>query len=174
MGKHSKEKENKKNRATEKVTEKENKKSRVKEKHSKKIVIWIIVIIILGTIGTLVFLNREHIKNKLEDILATNLEQEQQVLTLKSLSEPNKTIKYKFKDDYLNTIEIQEQFEDEKQFEMKKNSYEESSNINIVKINEKDKVITIQKKDLGTDSGLSYNQIYDKYLVQMIGEYEQI
>lgn len=176
MAKHFEEKENKKSKPIDQ-NNKKNEKNKSIEKNKKKTAIWIIIssiIIILAIAGTLLFLNYGHIKNNNEDMTTTGEMQNQKVLELKSLSEPNKTIKYKFEEDLLKTVETKEQFEDEQQFEMKRRNYEENLNINIVKIDEKNKILITQKKDLGTDNNLSYEQIYDKYLIQMIGRYEQI
>ena len=45
-------------------------------------------------------------------------------------------------------------------------------NIEIINIDEEQLSIRIEKKDLGTDAEMSYEQIYDKYLVQIIDAYQ--
>ena len=65
-----------------------------------------------------------------------------------------------------------EQFEDKERFLEKKQNYDIADNILIINMNEQELSIETERKDLGSDIGMSYNQIYNKYLVEMIGIYE--
>lgn len=95
-------------------------------------------------------------------------------LVIKSNSEYNKIIEYIFEKDVLKTVKIYEQFEKREEFDQKKNNYEITDSIEIININEKELSIEIEKKDLGSETGKTYEEIYDKYLVQIIGAYQVI
>lgn len=95
-------------------------------------------------------------------------------LVIKSNSEYNKIIEYIFEKDVLKTVKIYEQFEKREEFDQKKNNYEITDSIEIININEKELSIEIEKKDLGSETGKTYEEIYDKYLVQIIGAYQII
>ena len=64
--------------------------------------------------------------------------------------------------------------EKKEEFDQKKNNYEITDSIEIININEKELSIEIEKKDLGSETGKTYEEIYDKYLVQIIGAYQII
>lgn len=95
-------------------------------------------------------------------------------LVIKSNSEYNKIIEYIFEKDVLKTVKIYEQLEKKEEFDQKKNNYEMTDSIEIININEKELSIEIEKKDLGSETGKTYEEIYDKYLVQIIGAYQII
>ena len=95
-------------------------------------------------------------------------------LVIKSNSEYNKIIEYIFEKDVLKTVKIYEQFEKREEFDQKKNNYEITDSIEIININEKELSIEIEKKELGSETGKTYEEIYDKYLVQIIGAYQII
>lgn len=95
-------------------------------------------------------------------------------LVIKSNSEYNKIIEYIFEKDVLKTVKIYEQFEKREEFDQKKNNYEITDSIEIINTNEKELSIEIEKKDLGSETGKTYEEIYDKYLVQIIGAYQVI
>ena len=99
---------------------------------------------------------------------------EGQKLVIKSNSDYNKIIEYTFKNNVLKTVRIYEQFETKETFEPKKQNYEMIENIKIININEQELSIEIEKKDFGSDTGKTYEEIYDKYLVQIIGAYQII
>lgn len=95
-------------------------------------------------------------------------------LVIKSNSEYNKIIEYIFEKDVLKTVKIYEQLEKKEEFDQKKNNYEMTDSIEIINTNEKELSIEIEKKDLGSETGKTYEEIYDKYLVQIIGAYQII
>lgn len=95
-------------------------------------------------------------------------------LVIKSNSEYNKIIEYIFENDVLKTVKMYEQFEEKEEFEQKKNNYKMADSIEIININEKELSIEIEKKDFGSDTGKTYGEIYDKYLIQIIGAYHII
>lgn len=99
---------------------------------------------------------------------------EGQKLVVKSNSEYNRIVEYTFENNVLKTVKMYEQFETKEAYEAKKKNYEIVDNIIVINTNEQELSIEIEKKDFGSDTGKSYEQIYDKYLVQIIGAYQII
>lgn len=99
---------------------------------------------------------------------------EGQKLVIKSNSEYNRIVEYIFENNILKTVKMYEQFETKEAFQAKKENYELLEDIIIINKNEQELSIEIEKKDFGSDTGKTYEEIYDKYLVQIIGAYEMI
>lgn len=95
-------------------------------------------------------------------------------LVFKSTSAYNKIMEYTFENNVLKAVKIYEQFENEDDFKNLKEQYESKETIKVININENEKSIEIEKLDFGSDKDKSYKEIYDKYLVQIIGAYQQI
>ena len=151
MAKHSKEK----------ITNKSN---------NRALIIFAIFIILLlvGIIEVSIIRNEKTSRfNSIKD--STTIEDER--LVFKSRSEHNRIIEYIFKNNILETVKIYQQFENSEDLEKEKEKYLNNSNITILNINEEERSIEIQKNDFGSDTGKSYEEIYDKYLVQIIGAY---
>lgn len=151
MAKHSKEK----------ITNKSN---------NRALIIFAIFIILLlvGIIEVSIIRNEKTSRfNSIKD--STTIEDER--LAFKSRSEHNRIIEYIFKNNILETVKIYQQFENNEDLEKEKEKYLNNSNITILNINEEERSIEIQKNDFGSDTGKSYEEIYDKYLVQIIGAY---
>ena len=151
MAKHSKEK----------ITNKSN---------NRELIIFAIFIILLlvGIIEVSIIRNEKTSRfNSIKD--STTIEDER--LVFKSTSEHNRIIEYIFKNNILETVKIYQQFENNEDLEKEKEKYLNNSNITILNINEEERAIEIQKNDFGSDTGKSYEEIYDKYLVQIIGAY---
>ena len=149
MAKHSKEK----------ITNKSN---------NRALIIFAIFIILLlvGIIEVSIIRNEKTSRfNSIKD--STTIEDER--LAFKSRSEHNRIIEYIFKNNILETVKIYQQFENNEDLEKEK--YLNNSNITILNIDEEERSIEIQKNDFGSDTGKSYEEIYDKYLVQIIGAY---
>ncbi len=166
-------------------------------KHSKQVkkrkvklniryLVIIIIIAILIVTGIYIYRNKDSIKNiifkennkpnntsKLSDSIINDVSIENECLVIKSLTDYNKIIEYKFENNNLKTVIIYEQFEEKQQYENKKKNYEEQENIVIKEANEQNLSIEIEKRDFGSDKDLTYEQIQDKYLVQIIGAYEK-
>lgn len=166
-------------------------------KHSKQVkkrkvklniryLVVIIIIAILIVTGVYIYRNKDSIKNiifkennktnntsKLSDSIINDVSIENECLVIKSLTDYNKIIEYKFENNNLKTVIIYEQFEEKQQYENKKKNYEEQENIVIKEANEQNLSIEIEKRDFGSDKDLTYEQIQDKYLVQIIGAYEK-
>jgi len=178
MGKHSKEK----------IKEKKEKKQKQDSKKKYNIVryiIWGIVIALLVVTGIYVYQNFNKFRNivpqensnvdkEYKDSIKNSTTVENEILVIKSLFEYNKIIQYTFEEDTLKTVIIYQQFEEQEKFKNKKASYEKQDNIIIKNIDEKELSIEIEKTEFGTDTELSYEELCDKYLVQMIGAYEKI
>ena len=151
MAKHSKEK----------ITNKSN---------NRELIIFAIFIILLlvGIIEVSIIRNEKTSRfNSIKD--STTIEDER--LVFKSTLEHNRIIEYIFKNNILETVKIYQQFENNEDLEKEKEKYLNNSNITILNINEEERSIEIQKNDFGSDTGKSYEEIYDKYLVQIIGAY---
>lgn len=166
-------------------------------KHSKQVkkrkvelniryLVVIIIIAILIVTGIYIYRNKDSIKNiifkednksdntsKLSDSIINDVSIENECLVIKSLTDYNKIIEYKFENNSLKTVIIYEQFEEKQQYENKKKNYEEQKDIVIKEANEQNLSIEIEKRDFGSDKDLTYEQIQDKYLVQIIGAYEK-
>lgn len=151
MAKHSKEK----------ITNKSN---------NRELIIFAIFIILLlvGIIEVSIIRNEKTSRfNSIKD--STTIEDER--LVFKSTLEHNRIIECIFKNNILETVKIYQQFENSEDLEKEKEKYLNNSNITILNINEEERAIEIQKNDFGSDTGKSYEEIYDKYLVQIIGAY---
>lgn len=140
----------------------------------------ILVIFVLIIVGLIVW-KMPHNFITISNKNATNYESiksdstiEGEKLVFKSTSAYNKIMEYTFENNKLETVKIYEQFENEEDFKNLKEQYENKEAIKILNINEKEKSIEIEKLDFGSDKDKSYEEIYDKYLVQIIGAYEQI
>lgn len=176
MGKHSKEK----------VKEKKDKKQDSKKKYKIiRYIIWCVVIALLVATAIYVYQNFNKFRNvvpqenssvdkEYEDSIKDSTTVENEILVIKSLFEYNKIIQYTFEEDTLKTVIIYQQFEEQEKFENKKASYEKQNNIIMKNIDEKELSIEIEKTEFGMDTELSYEELCDKYLVQMIGAYEKI
>lgn len=145
-----------------------------------------IIIVALIVVGIYAYINKDSIKNiifkensklnntsKTSDSIINDVSIENECLVIKSLTDYNKIVEYKFENNSLKTVIIYEQFEEKQQYENKKKNYEEQENIVIKEANEQNLSIEIEKRDFGSDKDLTYEQIQDKYLVQIIGAYEK-
>lgn len=154
--------------------EKHSEEKQEKKINLKKELIAVLVIITL-VFGVNFILSYKNAKEQQKDTgIKTSKTIEGEKLVIKSTSEYNRIIEYNFENNVLKTVKMYEQFEDKDKFEEKKNNYEKVDNIEIINTNEKKLSIEIEKKDFGSDTGMSYEQIYDKYLVQIIGAYQMI
>lgn len=127
-----------------------------------------IILLLVGIIEVSIIRNEKTSRfNSIKD--STTIEDER--LVFKSTSEHNRIIEYIFKNNILETVKIYQQFENNEDLEKEKEKYLNNSNITILNINEEERSIEIQKNDFGSDTGKSYEEIYDKYLVQIIGAY---
>ncbi|MGN1310923.1 MAG: hypothetical protein ACI4VP_04410 [Clostridia bacterium] len=154
--------------------EKHSEEKQEKKINLKKELIAVLVIILLVFGINLVLSHRNVEEQQKNTGIKTSKTIEGEKLVIKSTSEYNRIIEYNFENNVLKTVKMYEQFEDKDKFEEKKNNYEKVDNIEIINTNEKKLSIEIEKKDFGSDTGMSYEQIYDKYLVQIIGAYQII
>jgi len=149
--------------------EKEKKKINLKK---ELIAIFIITILIIGINFLLSHRGVIENNNAFESETSKTIEGEK--LVIKSNSEYNKVIEYTFENNVVRQVVIYEQFEEEEKFEKTKATYDLIDEIEVISVNNEQLSLKIEKKDFGSDTGMSYEQIYDKYLVQIIGAYEII
>lgn len=163
MGKHSKVKENKKIKI-----------------HKSKVLIILFIIIAFILIS---FIFKEPIKNLIlkiqlkdewKETAQTNEKNSNKQLTLKSILDYNRIITFEFDNNILQTIIVYEQYKEKEEFLEKKKDVEIMQNIEVLNINENELSIEIKKNDLGEDKNKSYEEIYDKYINQLIGMYKII
>lgn len=153
--------------------EKEKKKINLKK---ELIAILIIIALVFGINFILSYRNIKTEKQQKENItsIIDSKTIEGEKLVIKSNSEYNRVVEYTFENNTLKTVKMYEKFEEKEKFEQTKKTYEVLKSIEIINVNEQELSIEIEKNDFGTDTGLTYEQIYDKYLVQIIGAYQVI
>ena len=100
--------------------------------------------------------------------------EEGKILIIKDKTAFNKIIEFEFEDNIVKRINIYEEFEDQNTYEIAKQSYNYLKSVNILKESDKELYIFVEKNDFGTDTNLTYEEIYDKYLVQIIDAYELV
>ncbi len=154
-------------------------KNKEKRINIKKI-IFLIVILLFFILG--LWKNRITIKERIkQDFSKTNEEvkiedettKENERLVLKSKYEKNKEreIIYTFKDNVLNEINIIEKYTSREDYDKEKEGYSKNKNIELIKNDDEKMMIYYKKSKLKDDEGLSYEQIYKKYM-GIIGAYE--
>ena len=111
--------------------------------------------------------------NKYQSIL-TDISIENEKLVLQSLSNNNTIIEYQFKENLVEKIIVYEKFEKKEEFYKKKEIYSQIESIKLLYIDEKNMSIEFEKNDKGTDANLSYQEVYDKYLIRIVGGYKLI
>lgn len=149
-----------------------NKNSIGHKKSTIKIIGFIVAIfLVICCIYKINFIKNTSKNTKEIRVQATSKEGE--VLVLKSIYEKNKIIKYTFLDNKTSNVEVYQQFEDKEQFLKKRDNYKNRQDINLITIDEENMIIIYNKKEFGTDTDLSYYEIYDKYM-KIVGAYEKI
>lgn len=167
MGKHNKENE--------------------KRKYIKPIIILVAIIVIVGLLAFFAIKYRKNIKsfiaNLKEQKNTTNLtfqtikndtSIEHEKLVLKSTSEYNTIIEYVFEDNKAKTVKVYQEFEQQEEFNKKKENYEKQDDYKILYVNEEANSIEFERKDLGTEKELTYEELSDKYLVKILGAYNKL
>lgn len=165
---------------------KKSKHMRDSEKKSyKKIIVFLISIIIIFLFVLCkdsIFIKnidtnpKEDIIEKEEPVsIDEDITLENEKLVLKSNYEENKKrqIIYSFKENKLNEVKILETYTNEESYTNEKEKYSKRADIEIIKIDDEQFQIHYKKLNLGSDEGLSYEQIYQKYM-GIIGAYEVI
>lgn len=140
----------------------------------KMLIIIAICIIVITLIGLAVYILKN--PNILESNISTeNLKTiENEKLVLKSNSDYNKIIEFIFEDNKVKTLRIYEQFEEMQEYEEARDAYNASENFEVIKTDEPKLWIEIERKELGEEKDMSYDQVYDKYLVEFIDLYTLI
>lgn len=147
--------------------------SEEKKKSNKKIII-VLCIIICALITGFLIKNKNWFSAKSNTSIENIKTIENERLVLKNNSDYNKIIEFDFEDNKVKTIKIYEQFEEKEKYEEKKDTYKIAQDINLIEANDKKLSIEIERKNLGSDEGLSYEQVYDKYINQLIDIYTVI
>lgn len=150
------------------------KKEGEEEINLKMIIIIAICIIVIALIGLAVYILKN--PNILESNISTeNLKTiENEKLVLKSNSDYNKIIEFIFEDNKVKTLRIYEQFEEMQEYEEARDAYNASENFEVIKTDDQKLWIEIERKELGEEKDMSYDQVYDKYLVEFIDLYTLI
>lgn len=140
----------------------------------KMLIIIAICIIVITLIGLAVYILKN--PNILESNISTeNLKTiENEKLVLKSNSDYNKIIEFIFEDNKVKTLRIYEQFEEMQEYEEARDAYNASENFEVIKTDAQKLWIEIERKELGEEKDMSYDQVYDKYLVEFIDLYTLI
>lgn len=140
----------------------------------KMLIIIAICIIVIALIGLAVYILKN--PNILESNISTeNLKTiENEKLVLKSNSDYNKIIEFIFEDNKVKTLRIYEQFEEMQEYEEARDAYNASENFEVIKTDAPKLWIEIERKELGEEKDMSYDQVYDKYLVEFIDLYTLI
>ena len=138
------------------------------------LIIIAICIIVIALIGLAVYILKN--PNILESNISTeNLKTiENEKLVLKSNSDYNKIIEFIFEDNNVKTLRIYEQFEEMQEYEEARDAYNASENFEVIKTDDQKLWIEIERKELGEEKDMSYDQVYDKYLVEFIDLYTLI
>lgn len=142
-----------------------------KREINKKSLIIICIIIILIVVSILIIQNKDIFRIQKDKSIKNSKTVEGEKLVLRSKLDYNRIIEYTFENNILKTIKIYEQYEDYEKYEEKKKTYNLIEDINLLKADDKNLSIEIEKKKLGEDEGLSYEEIYNKYLNQLIDIY---
>lgn len=140
----------------------------------KNIVMVLMLIVVMIIIGY--FFKKLDFKQLLNEYEQENISketEEEKKLVLKSSYKKNKIIEYIFINDKVSKVEIYEQFENIEQFNNTIESYQNRNDMEVIFGDENDMSIKYEKKDLGTDSGLSYDEIYNKYM-KIVGAYQVV
>lgn len=157
----------------------------MKGKHSKKeqktkfiklIYLILIFLFLVFAIGcNFFFVEREgkEINSNLD--VSNQITVENEKLVLKSNFEQNreKKIIYTFKNDILSEVRVLEIYVSEDEYDNQKEATNKKTGIEIIEANNNERMIYYRKLNFGTDEGLSYQEIYNKYM-GIIGAYEII
>ena len=150
-----------------------------KTEKNKKIlkILIILIILVLVCIGIYFIIRNKDLiikNNSIGNYTVKTKTIENEKLVLKSNADYNRYIEFIFENKVISKLRIYEQFENKDEYEEKKSEYEAQDIFKIIYKNDKKQILEIQKLDLGTDEGLTYEEIYDKYINQIIGSYEVV
>lgn len=146
-----------------------------KESKLKILLVFIVLVIIVGIIVGAIFA-KPYVEDGVYEL--TSIENaitiEGEKLVFKSTMEDKRIVQYTFNDGVACDIKIHEAFNDEAKFEQAKLRYGDESKYKILFIDEENLRLEVGMLDLGVDKGLTYEQVAEKYLVQIVGAYEII
>lgn len=134
----------------------------------------LIIVLVFGINFALSYIKTQKEDNTKTAGIETSKTIANQKLVMKNNSEYNRIIEYTFENNIVRTIKIYEQFENKEDYESKKETYKLMQNVNIVKTDDETLSIEIEKKELGSDEGLTYEEIYERYINKLIDIYTVI
>lgn len=150
-----------------------------RKKNNKNFKLIFLLLLMIAVILLIGDKNFKQIPEKNDDIIFSEIDNhktiEKEKLVLQSNYEENrvKKIIYIFKENILNEVIVFEKYNDMNEYSMKKENYYNRTDINVTEINDKDLYIYYKKLELRSDEGLSYDEIYSKYM-GIIGAYQII
>ena len=147
-----------------------------KKKSNKKVYIFLLLIIIIAILLAY-FISKNKTKTENGIINSYTIQSktvEGEKLVLKSNSDYCRYVEFIFSDDILDKVKVYKQFTEKDKYEESKQDYEALKSVKLVKYDDKNLILEVEKLDLGTDEGKTYEQIYDTYVVQIIGEYNVV
>lgn len=150
-------------------------KNKEKRINIKKIIFLIVILLflILGLWKNRITIKRDFSKIndevKIED--ETTIENERLVLKSKYEKNKEREIIYIFKENVLNEINIIEKYTSREDYDKEKDGYSKNKNVELIKNDDEKMMIYYKKSKLKDEEGLSYEQIYKKYM-GIIGAYE--
>ena len=142
---------------------------------NKKVLLVLVLIIIIGLGSFFVYKYKDSIFKSSGNVKTYTIKPktiEGEKLVLKSNSGDSRYIEFFFENNKLEKLKIYEQFEDEAKYEERKEEYSSYDIYKITKKNDKKFILEVEKTDLEEDEGLSYEEIYDKYVNKIVGAYE--
>ena len=144
-------------------------------KSNKRILLVLLIIILIGLGAFFGYKNKDSIfkiigKEKVYEIKEKTIEGEK--LVLKSNSGDSRFIEFLFEDGKLTKLKIFEKFDDKAKYKEKKEQYSQQDIYKITKAKDRKLILEVEKSDLEEDEGLTYDEIYEKYVNQIIGAYE--
>ena len=153
-----------------------------KEKNSNNTIIKIIILLLIVTIVFILLYNKNdktNTSNTIENQIInqnenTNKTIEGKKLVLKSCYDFNKIIEYDFENDQLIEINISEQYEDKEKYEKAKENFKNLKKYQLIESDDNKLLIEYKRIDFGADEGLSYDELYEKYTVKILGAYEVV
>lgn len=163
-------------------------KNKEKKVYKKVILFFIIFIVVFLLVfykdrGLIKYTNTDTNVEKKDDIfeneekliIKDEYSVENEKLVLKSNYEENKEKKiiYIFEQNVLSEVKVLEKYPIKEYYDTEKNKYAKRLDIELIQTDDEQMIIYYKKTKLESDEGLSYEQIYKKYM-GIIGAYEVI
>ena len=95
-------------------------------------------------------------------------------LVVESKKEDNKIIEFDFEDKKLSSIKIYQKFTDREEYKTVKHNFQIKLNEKIIKADDDRLSLEIERTDLGSDKGLTYKELYKKYVKTLKKSYKLV